>query len=693
MRSLVLAAVFLLVLPATARAAELASIVSRDVPIRGGERALASSTPRFNLVGLHWRGTGAVEFRTRSLAGRWSAWRPAAPEDEDRPDRFSGERTVSGWNVGNPYWAGASDRLEVRTRGRVTRVRAHYVWSPVERAPARTLSVAASPPIIPRSVWGANELIRRAPPSYATTLGFAVVHHTAGSNDYTREQSAAIVKAIQLYHVQGNGWNDVGYNFLVDKYGQVFEGRYGGIERNVVGAHAEGFNTGSVGVALLGNYQARSVTAAAQKALADLVSWRLDVAHVDPLSTLSWTSGGNAKFPRGVPVFLRSIIGHRDTGFTACPGNVLYAKLDALAASVAETGLPKLYEPRASGGIGGPVRFTGRLSSDLPWTVTVTDAAGTTVATGSGSTAAVDWTWDATAAPPGAYAWAIAGPNVRIATGTIGRAAALGISRARANPAAVTPNGDGRDDSTSIEYVLSAPATVTASLVDPAGTTVATLFSEQRAAGQQGFVFTAEGIADGAYTIVLVAADAKGKQVQAAIPLLVTRTLSGFTVPRARFSPNGDGRLDTIPFTFALAAPATARLRILLNGKWVATPFDGPLEAGAQRLVYDGAKRLGRLPDGAYEAELSVTDAVGTVTQRLPFVSDTRAPSLRLVSTSPLRLDVSEPATVVIWFDGRRRTVTRGQEGVFWAAGRVRNVRAIAYDDAGNRSAVLRYRR
>ena len=71
---------------------------------------------------------------------------------------------------------------------------------------------------------------------------FAVVHHTAGSNSYTAAQSAAIVRAIELYHVKGNGWNDIGYNFLVDKYGQVFEGRIGGIERNVVGAHAEGFN-------------------------------------------------------------------------------------------------------------------------------------------------------------------------------------------------------------------------------------------------------------------------------------------------------------------------------------------------------------------------------------------------------------------------------------------------------------------
>ena len=133
-------------------------------------------------------------------------------------------------------------------------------------------------------------------------------------------QSPAIVRAIQLYHVKGNGWNDIGYNFLVDRFGQVFEGRYGGIERNVVGAHAEGFNTGSVGVSLLGEYSSLAVSQKARDALAALLAWRLDIAHVDPASTLSFISGGNARFPAGLPVFLRTVSGHRDAGFTDCPG-------------------------------------------------------------------------------------------------------------------------------------------------------------------------------------------------------------------------------------------------------------------------------------------------------------------------------------------------------------------------------------
>ena len=133
-------------------------------------------------------------------------------------------------------------------------MRAYFVWSPPAGVPARTLQQAGSPAIVPRSGWSADEKIRRSTPSFASVIRLAVVHHTAGANGYTAAQSPAIVRAIELYHVKGNGWNDIGYNFLVDRFGTVFEGRFGGIERNVVGAHAEGFNTGSVGVAVMGEY-------------------------------------------------------------------------------------------------------------------------------------------------------------------------------------------------------------------------------------------------------------------------------------------------------------------------------------------------------------------------------------------------------------------------------------------------------
>ena len=168
-----------LALPAPA-AAEDATIVSRDVPL-GAQRSLAAGKPtsQFNLVGLHWRGSGTVQFRTRSLAGRWGNWVDAAPEAEDQPDSGTDERArLSSWRLGNPWWVGPSDRIEYRLRGKITRLRAYFVWSPPAGVPARTLQKAGAPAIVPRSGWNADESIRRSNPSFAPVIRLALVHHT-----------------------------------------------------------------------------------------------------------------------------------------------------------------------------------------------------------------------------------------------------------------------------------------------------------------------------------------------------------------------------------------------------------------------------------------------------------------------------------------------------------------------------------
>jgi hypothetical protein len=659
-----------------------ARLVTEEVPLHG-ERTLASARPAmFDLVGLHWQGPGQVLFRTRSTTGRWSAWRDAQPEPLDVPDAGTTEAASAlRWRLGNPFWVGAATGIQYRTRGQVSRLRAHFVRSPTKAVPVRTLSIASSPPLVSRAAWGANESIRRAGPAFATTLRFAVVHHTAGSNDYTPAQSAAIVRAIQTYHVKGNGWNDLGYNFLVDKYGQVFEGRYGGVERNVVGAHAEGFNTGSVGVALLGSYGDAQPTGQALDAIASLLAWRLDVGHVDPLSRLSWVSGGNARFPTGAPVPLAAVSGHRDTGQTACPGNALYRQLPAIARKAAELGLPKLYDPVVAGRPGAPVRFTARLSSPRPWTVSVQDAAGTTVATANGDGQSVDWTWDATAAPQGRYTYAIdAGADVRPATGAVGgtTTAGLAVTGAAAKPATFTPNGDGRTESTVISYTLSQDALVTGTLRNAAGQTVATLFHEQRRAGRQVHRFTAAGVPDGSY-VVSVSAQSAGRTSRVEVPVVVDRTLAGFTAAPALFSPNGDGRLDQVTFAFALSAPAAVRVSV---GK--AVVFEGPLDAGQHRLPWAGPVR-----DGKHAAVVEATGPLGRRAQTARFAVDTTRPRLRLLSRPNRRLWASEPGTLVFVANGRRFEVAV-KAGRFTAPAGGK-VRAVLWDGAGNKSATLHY--
>src|SRR3954452_9751238 len=146
-----------------------------------------------------------------------------------------------------------------------------------------------------------------------------------------------------------------------------------------------GFKAGSAGVALLGTYGSTPVSLAAKTALVSLLAWRLDLAHVDPLSRVVRVSTGNPRHPSGRAVTLNAISGHRDTGPTSCPGNSLYAQLPSIRAAVARTGVPKIYEPAVSGALGGAVRFTARLSGSADWAVTVRDQDGVVAGTGSGA--------------------------------------------------------------------------------------------------------------------------------------------------------------------------------------------------------------------------------------------------------------------------------------------------------------------
>jgi hypothetical protein len=686
MKSLLLVLALFFAAPAAAFGG--ASLTMREVPLHGG-RMLAAETPRFDLVGLHWRGTGWVQFRTRSLAGGWSGWHRADPEAEDLPNAGSGEaRAEQGWRLGNPFWTGPADRIEYRLHGRVDRLRAYFVRSPEVRIPLRRVSMTGSPPLLDREAWGANEAIRRAPPSYAAAVQFALVHHTAGTNSYSASQSASIVRGIEVYHVKGNGWNDIGYNFLVDKYGQVFEGRYGGVDRPVIGAHAEGFNTGSVGVAVLGTYGSSAPPAVARTALAELLAWRLDIAHVDPASTLTWMSGGNARFASGVPVSLRAVAGHRDTGFTTCPGAALYSQLAAIARQTSAAGLPKLYAPTARGALGGQIRFRARLSEALPWTVTIADSAGNVVATGTGTSQDIDWIWDAATAAQASYSWTIsAGEAVRPASGTLGtKPVTLAISAATALPRTITPDGDGQTDSSRITYTLTAPATVTATLRGPDGRDLSVLFSQAKRPGKQSFRFAAAGVADGRYEIVLSANDGR-TTVTSVIPILVDRTVRRFASTPTAISPNGDGVADALEFGFELTRAAAVQLDIAQAGKTLTSVYSATLPVGVQTVAWTPAG----LKDGKYAGVLTATNDVGTVVHTVLFRIDTVAPVLRALSFRSLRFRVSEPATIRLTLNGKLVTRTVKAGAFSFRAPRPRRLRIVAQDAAGNLSRALRY--
>ncbi len=549
-----------------------------------------------------------------------------------------------------------------------------------------------TPAIVPRASWGADESIRRAPPQFAPQVRFSVVHHTAGRNDYSRVEAAAIVKGIQLYHVKGNGWNDIGYNFLVDRFGTVYEGRFGGADRNVIGAHAQGFNTGSVGVALLGTYGSTAPSSAAQEAIAQLLAWRLDLAHADPTAALTFVSGGSNRFPSGVPVLLRGVSGHRDTGFTECPGSQLYSRLNTLAAAAGELGLPKLYEPRVDFDE-GLVRFRARLSSSLPWTVSILDAGRVEIARGTGTGTRVDWTWDSTSAEPGRYAWRISAGSARPAGGPLriaGGTAPFAIQDVVTTPQSVTPNGDGQGDSTVVSYRLTASANVTVEVVDAAGISVATVVDRVwTSAGAHTATIDASPFPDGAYDVVVSARSPTGLELETVVPLLVSRTLGLVAVTPSLFSPNGDDRNDRLAVSFSLTGAAEVAIRIVRDGRWVASPHSASYEPGAHTFEWNGVRAAGPLRDGTYAAVLEATDGVvGMVSVEVPFTSDTTPPRARILPARGIRIEVSEPATLFLTIDGARREREVKRAGVVrvpWE-GAARRVRVVARDAAGNTS-------
>jgi uncharacterized protein with LGFP repeats len=177
------------------------------------------------------------------------------------------------------------------------------------------------PKIITRKQWGADPSLGDQcwDPKYGHTFKAAIVHHTAGSNDYTRAESAAIVRGIYAYHTQSRGWCDIGYNFLIDRFGDIFEGRRGGIRQPVRGAHSGDYNVNTTGISLMGNFDIAYPTRAMKQSLVSLIAWRLGTAY-------HHAYGQPFVFDRRID----RISGHRDVMSTACPGQHVYDWLPRL---------------------------------------------------------------------------------------------------------------------------------------------------------------------------------------------------------------------------------------------------------------------------------------------------------------------------------------------------------------------------
>ena len=401
-----------LLLPGVARAGDGVRIATVR-PVGSGLPLSVVAPDRFQLVGVHWSGDAQLELRAVRSDGRFTGWVRLSPE--------------------SPVWTGDAVRVQLRrtTAGSATGLRVSFITSPPGQLRAGVTPRSIDrPAIVTRSAWGADESLRHGGPWYAEALKMVFVHHTATASSYSCADSARIVRGIYAYHVLSNGWSDIGYNFLIDRCGQVFEGRYGGVTRPVIGAHVLGFNTASAGIAMIGNFTYAAPTSAAMTALKRLVAWRLDVAHVDPTSHALMTASGNDRYRAGAKVWLRVVSGHRDGNPSACPGSALYPLLPGVARAARAIGLPKIWNPRAQPihrlgpGQTDPIRFQARFSHRTLWTLRVIGPDGPVV-TRSGTGDALDWTWNGLheLLPAGSYRWTLHAADARsvvLPLGTLG---------------------------------------------------------------------------------------------------------------------------------------------------------------------------------------------------------------------------------------------------------------------------------
>ncbi|WP_413799648.1 peptidoglycan recognition protein [Streptomyces iranensis] len=194
---------------------------------------------------------------------------------------------------------------------------------------------APRPGIVTRAGWGADEKIRETGHVYSKTVKVAFIHHTVTGNNYSCSQAPSVLRSIYRYHVKSLGWRDYGYNFTIDKCGKIYEGRSGGVTKAVRGAHTLGFNTNSMGVAVLGTFTSKKPSAKAVKAVAKLTAWKLGLFKRNPRGTTHLVSGGGNKYKKGANVKLHVIAGHRDGFATECPGKRLYKKLGSVRKTAA----------------------------------------------------------------------------------------------------------------------------------------------------------------------------------------------------------------------------------------------------------------------------------------------------------------------------------------------------------------------
>lgn len=347
-----------------AKAAKKLAAVSEPAPVHG-----------YATVGVTWKpGTDlaeddiAVQVRTQK-DGVWSQWQTAEYHDEHGPDAGTAEAARATRPGTDAVVVGNVDQVQMRAEtadgvapadlelavvdpgaSAVTKQpaaidtarlpaanRDDITAAPIESTPDAgsaaalgdgaaadldpvAMKTAPKPVIYSRAQWGANENLRDKKSLHYGTVKAGFIHHTVNANNYTAEQVPALLRGIYAYHTQSRGWSDIGYNYLVDRFGRIWEGRYGGVDRAVVGAHTLGYNEYAFAMSAIGNFDVAQPPQAVLDAYAKLFAWKLSLYDIRADAPKLYVKNR----------YLPAINGHRDVGKTACPGKYLYAKIGSI---------------------------------------------------------------------------------------------------------------------------------------------------------------------------------------------------------------------------------------------------------------------------------------------------------------------------------------------------------------------------
>lgn len=295
----------------------------------------------FNGVGIQWSGylppNTKVLFKLKYFDGKnWSSWISLENQNDLKEKNDQGEYFTQ------PIFIGKGEKIQYQIilnpdlKNYPELKKIELIYLDTTRGPSinknpnlsfltkffKKVSAQSDLTIYSREEWGADESLRFDrnnkkiwPEKYQEVQKF-IIHHTAGSNG--KDDPAAVIRGVYYWHARVLSWGDIGYNYLIDSTGNIYEGRYGG--DGVIGAHAydsnrdADYNPGSLGVGILGNYETEDTpNKLIKRALIKLIAQKARDFQIEP-------SGQDFFVDQKLP----NIIGHRDVDATLCPGQTLY---------------------------------------------------------------------------------------------------------------------------------------------------------------------------------------------------------------------------------------------------------------------------------------------------------------------------------------------------------------------------------